>query len=927
VSYNYYNEHGVVTATKDPKGYSTNYAYGPDLSGVANAGMFPISITNPKQFTANYTYDQYLGQLKSTTDPNNRTTSYTYESSSLQAPSMGRIKEIDYPNGGSMKFNYTDVALGSSVQIEEAQSPSKSTTSDLYVDGFGRKFKSRASDNAGYLYSMVVDDFKGRPQTSFNPTRCDPAANPSVCSGEADTWGSSSFEYDALGRQSKVTHPDGSSISTTYSGNAVESVDERSVTTRRELDAVGQPIDLYEDRTGQNLHTHYSYDTLGNLKTVDQSGTTGETPRSTRTFNYDSLSHLRSSYNPETGPIDYRYDLNGNLHTKTMAAPNGDASSTSPQMVTTTLEYDSLNRLISKAYSGELDVDAEHQTPSVCYQYDSGFDANANPIGRLVAEWTQQGTCAAGATEIPSSAVSWKKGMSYNEVGKLTDELQCPFAPCTSPSPMHYDYDWTNNILHQGNGLSNSQSPQVGWTNSYDNAGRLYKIVSDWTDTSGLGHPATLFKAQGANGASTYGPFGLTAAQYGIVDDTSTVAALSEVRSYDSRGRITQKTVNGGSSSVEPSFDVAVSPNPVRKNGTATLTITTNCVSTCPTGPNYVIDGAYQGGITLKNGTASIPLSTANLSTGPHTLTVNWTYISSPKIVPFEISSDEIPVVNPDLVINPTGTLLYRQVASATTTFGYSDGSGNGNWILDGNFLNGFQYSPANNGSYTLPLQVFDIQAGLHTLGIYLTGDANHPAGTKSVTFTVEPNFTVQLSAPSIQLNGTEWFTVIPNCTSSCGTAYYTVDDVYQFGFGVAGSANPTSMPISTIGFNTGNHTVKVHYPNGGGDVPQTFVVQSPPLAIPPTHVDINPNPVVAGQAATATVTFGYSDGSGNGNWFLDGQYLNGFQYSPSNNGTYTLQLQPLNLAPGSSHTIGIKLSGDATHPQSTNTTPSFTVQ
>lgn len=73
-----------------------------------------------------------------------------------------------------------------------------------------------------------------------------------------------------------------------------------------------------------NQATSYAYDTLNNLTTVTQGA-------QTRTFTYSSLSRLLSATNPESGTINYGYDSNGNLTSKT------DARS-----IITTYTYDQL---------------------------------------------------------------------------------------------------------------------------------------------------------------------------------------------------------------------------------------------------------------------------------------------------------------------------------------------------------------------------------------------------------------------------------------------------------------------------------------------------------------------------------------------------------------------------------------------------------
>jgi RHS repeat-associated protein len=107
--------------------------------------------------------------------------------------------------------------------------------------------------------------------------------------------------------------------------------------------------------------TTYNYDVFDNLIGVTQSGSRQ------RSFTYDSLSRLTSVSNPESGGINYSYDANGNIGTKTAPAPNQPSTAT----VTTTFAHDALNRLTQKSYSDG--------TPTVRYGYDAIAPSGCTP--------------------------------------------------------------------------------------------------------------------------------------------------------------------------------------------------------------------------------------------------------------------------------------------------------------------------------------------------------------------------------------------------------------------------------------------------------------------------------------------------------------------------------------------------------------------
>jgi YD repeat-containing protein len=159
-----------------------------------------------------------------------------------------------------------------------------------------------------------------------------------------------------------------------------------------ETNALGQLVAVAEDptasiagytHTGTNLVTTYGYDTLSNLTAVNQ-GT--QTPRG---FAYSSLGRLPSASNPESGTVQYHYDVGGNVTQKVDA-----------RTVTTTYAYDQLNRPTSRSYTGVT-------TPAVTYAYDSG----SVPYGK-------------GKLTSVSSTVSTTAYTKYDATGKLLENTQ-----------------------------------------------------------------------------------------------------------------------------------------------------------------------------------------------------------------------------------------------------------------------------------------------------------------------------------------------------------------------------------------------------------------------------------------------------------------------------------------------------------------------
>ena len=172
---------------------------------------------------------------------------------------------------------------------------------------------------------------------------------------------------------------------------------------------------MVENPTGSPSYTtSYSYDVLDNLTGVNQGG-------QTRSFQYDSLKRLVQAFNPESGNVNYTYDPNGNLTTKTDAANritcfgvlNGGTCDSSSG-------YDAFNRPLRKSYSDG--------TPTVNYAYDAGVTiaghTEANyPVGRL--------------TSVSSAGVS-QTDHRYDPLGRVASSQQTTGGP---PYIFGYQYN------------------------------------------------------------------------------------------------------------------------------------------------------------------------------------------------------------------------------------------------------------------------------------------------------------------------------------------------------------------------------------------------------------------------------------------------------------------------------------------------------
>jgi RHS repeat-associated protein len=455
--------------------YSDNYDSPPSF----NTNTYLTKITNPLTQSVSFKYAYSDGQLIQSVDVNSQATSYVYGSKPTGCSfqdELRRLTEVDFPDGGKTYNCYNDTPYNSSTPSPSVTttkpmgSPNNYTLTTLTAfDGIGHTVRSVLTDpdcGTGDRIDTTYDGF-GHVHTSSNP----------YCVAGEGTSGLTTYGYDGIGRTIQVTHPDNTTVLTSYTGRATEVQDEgngngtQRVTRISQSDGLGRLTALCEissvtltvgqnpapancalDIGGTGFLTSYQYDTLDDLTQVTQ-GTI-----SPRTFAYDSLSRLSSASNPESGKIAYTYDANGNLSTKTAPAPNQTGITT----VATTSQYDSLNRILSKTYS-------DGTTPTVNYVYDLSLVDDfspANPIGRQVERSTTSCT----------STLS-----SYDVMGRITEEVQTIPLTCVSSEPWYslvYTYDLLGDMTSSSTGLF------VTYTYGYNSAARLTSVASSRTGTN-----------------------------------------------------------------------------------------------------------------------------------------------------------------------------------------------------------------------------------------------------------------------------------------------------------------------------------------------------------------------------------------------------------------------------------------------------------
>jgi RHS repeat-associated protein len=353
-SYRNVYDTGMLYQSIDPLGNTTTHSYSSTFNGAyVTQTNSPDTGSPVVHHVVSGKYDFNTGLVTQFTDENSQNTSYGYDY-------LRRMTSTIFPTGGGqVTFAYTDTVGALQVLLKKQQTSSTWIQTTRKFDGLGRTIQNQLADPDpnGTDFTDTSYDSVGRVYSVSNPYR----------TTASSTDGSTQTQYDALGRVLSTTEQDGSQVSSSYNANCTTVTDEVGNARQSCADGLGRMASVLEDPGSSphlNYTTDYTYDALGNLTFVNQIGSSGGQPR-TRTFLYDSLSHLTSATNPESGTITYAYDADGNVITKTGPLPNQTGSAT----VTTTNTYDNLNRLTSKSYKDGNNPDP--YTPTVQFGYDA----------------------------------------------------------------------------------------------------------------------------------------------------------------------------------------------------------------------------------------------------------------------------------------------------------------------------------------------------------------------------------------------------------------------------------------------------------------------------------------------------------------------------------------------------------------------------
>jgi RHS repeat-associated protein len=290
-------------------------------------------------------YDFNTLAATSNTDPNNQTTTYSYDLAQ-------RPTGFTSPTGanGSTSYNAWGDPTSSTTNYSESGSNKIITTSMVY-DGWSQ---ITSSIDANLAQTNYTYDNMGRLLTQTNPFVQGGAPGPVT-----------TFQYDQQGRVTLLTLPGGNTVQTTYTGGDIVAVtDQVNRKIKREKDGLGRLVKVTEQDAstgGLTQETTYTYDAADRLIGVNQGG-------QMRAFKYDAQGRLLYERIPEQAASIWDGST-ANWSTRyTYTDWGAMATRMDARGAIANFAYDSLRRLISVTYNVPSGVAA---TPSVTYTYEN----------------------------------------------------------------------------------------------------------------------------------------------------------------------------------------------------------------------------------------------------------------------------------------------------------------------------------------------------------------------------------------------------------------------------------------------------------------------------------------------------------------------------------------------------------------------------
>ena len=431
------------------------------MSLIYNVDSSNTSITDPRNSTRNYSFQNVLGVLKDTGHSQSGGAGCTASASSLSYDANGNITSKTDFNGNLSCYvydlsrnlettrveglapvsgcpgnlaGYTPAAGSSERKISTTWHPSFRLPLQIQQAGQTIDF---SYDSQGKLLKKTVTDTSNQKNRSWTYSYNSMGLVTGIDGPRTDVKDITSISYDSSGNVSTRTNALGQLTAfTAYdaNGRVLTVQDPNGLVTNFGYDALGR---LLSKNTGGEI-TRYRYDLVGQLLQLTKSD------GSFASFSYDPAHRLTQISDSLGNKIVYSLDASSNP----IAAQIFDATGAITQA--RSQQFDALNRVAAS-------MDAYNKT--IAYSYDS--NGNVSSITDPNNHSTLQGYDALNRLMLSSDALDNKTQYQYDPRDNLVEIID-PRAAATS-----YAYDGLDNLIQ-------TISPDTGTrSNRYDAAGNL----------------------------------------------------------------------------------------------------------------------------------------------------------------------------------------------------------------------------------------------------------------------------------------------------------------------------------------------------------------------------------------------------------------------------------------------------------------------
>ena len=557
-----YDAAGRQTSTTSPDGTQSTQTF--DEAG-RMTGQADLSATGTVLRSSSASYDGD-GNMLSSTDFNQHTTTFTYDPTGLVASETQPVaasKSITTSFGYDLAGNQTLYTDGNGskwwttynswnlpeCQIEPptaaypnqpsttnpCQTPSTATFASTYdADGNlatltepGGVTITNGYDPMGRLTSQTGTGADAATATrSFTYDTAGNMTSAATTAAGTQPATSEAFTYNDRGDVLTATGAAGSS-SLAYNGDGQPtSVTDTAGTTSYTYDNAGRLSTLADPLTATTAT--YSYNQMSQVSQISYG-----TGNDVRTFGYNNLHQLTSdtlatANNQQVASISYGYDSNGNLTSKTTSGFAGSSSNT--------YTYDYANRLTSWA-SG---------TTTTNYAYDN--DGNLTQAGNQTLTYDARDELLASSSSAGTTTYAWTARGTQASVsgpGGNTTTTSDAYGQAITQAGQTYTYDASGRLI--------SSAGKDAFTLSY--AGTTSQIASDGTWNYTYDPSGTLAAVGVSGGTTAQATLALTDNHTNVVGEFGPAgSSLAGSTSYDPYGNITAASGFAGTLGYQTDF-------------------------------------------------------------------------------------------------------------------------------------------------------------------------------------------------------------------------------------------------------------------------------------------------------------------------------------------------------------------------------------